>query len=57
VAARWDYLLAELAEPLELDGVNIAAVALDDQLDAPADTFVGYAGYGTDHHGVRCPML
>ncbi|KAG6441751.1 hypothetical protein O3G_MSEX001951 [Manduca sexta] len=51
VAARWDFLLAELEEPLPLDGKIMAAAKLDDQPDLSAGLDVGYAGYGTDHHG------
>lgn len=51
VGARWDFLLAELEEPFELDGVKIAAVPLEQQTKLPP-MFVGYAGYGTEHHGV-----
>ncbi|KAL0831936.1 hypothetical protein ABMA28_001449 [Loxostege sticticalis] len=50
VGARWDFLLAELEEPFELDGVKIAAVPLEQQTKLPP-MFVGYAGYGTEHHG------
>lgn len=45
-------MLAELEEPLELDGVTMAAAPLDDRSRLPPNTYVGYAGYGTDHHGV-----
>ncbi|KAJ8724537.1 hypothetical protein PYW08_016011 [Mythimna loreyi] len=51
VAARWDFLLAELNEPLPLDGKVIAAAPLDDQANLPVGLKVGYAGYGTDHFG------
>ncbi|CAH0399096.1 unnamed protein product [Chilo suppressalis] len=51
VAATWDFLLAELEEPLDLNGVSIAAIPLDDELRVAPETLVGYAGYGTDHHG------
>ncbi|XP_028161957.1 scolexin B-like isoform X2 [Ostrinia furnacalis] len=51
VAARWDFLLAELEEPFKLDGVNIAAVRLEDEIKQSPDMYVGYAGYGTEHHG------
>ncbi|KAI8421042.1 hypothetical protein MSG28_008171 [Choristoneura fumiferana] len=43
-------MLAELESPLPLDGVNMAAAALDGG-PLPADTPVGYAGYGAEHHG------
>ncbi|KPJ13067.1 Scolexin B [Papilio machaon] len=51
VAARFDYLLAELEEPLELNGVTIAAAELNELQDLPAGINVGYAGYGAEHHG------
>ncbi|KAM3967064.1 scolexin B [Aphomia sociella] len=51
VAARWDFLLAELEEPLPLDNKTMAAIPLDDQLTTPVGLDVAYAGYGTDHHG------
>lgn len=52
VAARWDFLLAELSEPLELDGKIMAAAKLNDQAALPVGLNVAYAGYGTDHFGV-----
>ncbi|XP_013161711.1 PREDICTED: scolexin B-like [Papilio xuthus] len=51
VAARFDYLLAELEEPLELDGVTIAAATLNELQDLTAGINVGYAGYGAEHQG------
>ncbi|XP_026725974.1 scolexin B-like isoform X1 [Trichoplusia ni] len=51
VAARWDFLLAELSEPLPLDGKTMVAAKLDDQPSLPEGLNVGYAGYGTDHFG------
>ncbi|XP_047026077.1 scolexin B [Helicoverpa zea] len=51
VAARWDFLLAELSEPLPLDGKVMAAAKLDDQPSLPVGLKVGYGGYGTDHFG------
>ncbi|XP_060802209.1 scolexin B isoform X4 [Amyelois transitella] len=51
VAARWDFLLAELEEPLELDGVTMVAARLDNDLKTPVGLDAGYAGYGTDHYG------
>ncbi|KAH9631412.1 hypothetical protein HF086_014257 [Spodoptera exigua] len=51
VAARWDFLLAELNEPLPLDGKTMAAAPLNDQPNLPVGLNVGYAGYGTDHFG------
>ncbi|XP_022826065.1 scolexin B isoform X2 [Spodoptera litura] len=51
VAARWDFLLAELNEPLPLDGKTMAAAPLNDQSNLPVGLNVGYAGYGTDHFG------
>lgn len=41
----------ELESPLHLDGVNMAAAALDGE-PLPADAPVGYAGYGAEFHGV-----
>ncbi|XP_063541364.1 scolexin B-like isoform X2 [Cydia strobilella] len=51
VHARWDFMLAELESPLQLDGVNIAAVPLDDRKDIPESLAVDYAGFGATHHG------
>ncbi|GBP87486.1 Scolexin B [Eumeta japonica] len=51
VGARWDFLLAELAQPLPLNGVNISAAALNSDAHLPAGMHADYAGYGTDHHG------
>ncbi|XP_013137738.1 PREDICTED: scolexin B-like isoform X2 [Papilio polytes] len=51
VAARFDYLLAELEEPFELDGVKIAAAELNNLNVLPPNINVGYAGYGAEHHG------
>ncbi|XP_063635404.1 scolexin B-like [Cydia splendana] len=51
VGAHWDFLLAELEEPLPLDGVNISAVLLDDEGYLHHGTRVAYAGYGAAHHG------
>lgn len=45
-------MLAELEEPLPLDGKKIAAVEINDQQEVPAGLLVGYAGYGAAHHGV-----
>lgn len=45
--------MAELSEPLPLDGKTMKAATLDDQPSLPVGLKVGYAGYGTDHHGVR----
>lgn len=52
VAARWDFLLVELEEPLPVDGKTIKVATLDDQPNLPIGVDVGYAGYGTDEHGV-----
>ncbi|KAI5646867.1 trypsin domain-containing protein [Phthorimaea operculella] len=51
VAANWDFLLAELEEPLPLDGKTLAAAELDDAPSIPDGLEVGYAGYGTATHG------
>lgn len=51
VAARWDFLLVELEEPLPVDGKTIKVATLDDQPNLPIGVDVGYAGYGTDEHG------
>uniref|UniRef100_A0A1E1W1P6 trypsin n=2 Tax=Pectinophora gossypiella TaxID=13191 RepID=A0A1E1W1P6_PECGO len=51
VSANWDFLLAELEEPLPLDGKTMAAVELDDGPSIPEGTEVGYAGYGAAEHG------
>lgn len=51
VAARYDFMLVELEEPLELDNVTLAAIPLEDSNELTAGTYAGYAGYGTDHHG------
>ncbi|XP_041968332.1 scolexin B-like [Aricia agestis] len=51
IAAHWDFMLAELEQPLPLDGVTIAAATLDDSRDHPAGQRVGFAGYGTDVFG------
>ncbi|KOB71952.1 Scolexin B, partial [Operophtera brumata] len=51
VGARWDFLLAELSEPLPLNNKTIKAATLDDHPSLPAGLEVAYAGYGTDHHG------
>lgn len=56
VAATWDFLLAELTEPLPLDGKTMAAAKLDDQPVLSAGLDVGYAGYGASEHGV-CILL
>lgn len=53
VGAVWDFLLAELEEPLPLDGKTLAAVDLNDQAELPEGLAAGYAGYGAEHHGVR----
>lgn len=52
MGARWDFLLAELEEPLPLDNTSIAAVALDDDPNTQEYLSVGYAGYGAAIHGV-----
>ncbi|XP_048007085.1 scolexin B-like isoform X2 [Leguminivora glycinivorella] len=57
VGAHWDFLLAELDEPLPLDGANISAVALDDEGYLHHGTLVAYAGYGAAHHGVSNSQL
>ncbi|XP_026330479.1 scolexin B-like [Hyposmocoma kahamanoa] len=51
VAADWDFMLAELEEPLPLDGKKIAAADLNDQSDVPEGLAVSFAGYGAEHHG------
>ncbi|CAH2040337.1 unnamed protein product, partial [Iphiclides podalirius] len=51
VGARFDFLLAELSEPLPLDGVTIAAAKLNENPTIAPKTNVGYAGYGALHHG------
>ncbi|XP_048007081.1 scolexin B-like isoform X2 [Leguminivora glycinivorella] len=51
VHARWDFMLAELELPLQLDGVNIAAVPLDHGTETPQSLAADYAGYGATHHG------
>ncbi|XP_061704505.1 scolexin B-like isoform X2 [Cydia pomonella] len=51
VHARWDFMLVELESPLQLDGVNIAAVPLDDGKDIPESLAADYAGFGATHHG------
>ncbi|CAH2242355.1 jg19968 [Pararge aegeria aegeria] len=51
VGARWDFLLAELKEPLPLNGKTIVAARLDDRARIPAGEDVGYAGYGAAVHG------
>lgn len=56
MGARWDFLLAELSEPLPLDDKTMKAATLDDQPSLPVGLEVGYAGYGTDHHGVSTFM-
>ncbi|CAH0752086.1 unnamed protein product [Diatraea saccharalis] len=51
VAARWDFMLAELDQPFDFDGVTIDAITLNEEKDVTPETLAGYAGYGTDHHG------
>ncbi|CAG4982761.1 unnamed protein product [Parnassius apollo] len=51
VAARFDFLLAELDEPLPLDGKTMVAAKLNDVSRLIPQTNVGYAGYGAEHHG------
>ncbi|KAJ0177690.1 hypothetical protein K1T71_006563 [Dendrolimus kikuchii] len=51
VAARWDFLLAELEDPLPINNVTIKAAPLSSDFNLPVGLQVGYAGYGTDHHG------
>ncbi|CAH2040339.1 unnamed protein product, partial [Iphiclides podalirius] len=50
VAARFDYLLAELEEPLPLDGVTMAAAKLNENNAIAPKTNVGYAGFGAEYH-------
>lgn len=57
MAARFDYLLAELEEPFELDGVKIAAAELNNLNVLPPNINVGYAGYGAEHHGVNITVI
>lgn len=45
-------MLAELDQPLPLDGKKIAAVDINDEQQIPDGLPVGYAGYGAKHHGV-----
>ncbi|XP_037296977.1 scolexin B-like [Manduca sexta] len=52
-AARWDFLLIELEEPLPLDGKILAAAKLDDQPDLPAGLDVGYPSYSTDTYEAK----
>ncbi|CAK1543904.1 unnamed protein product [Leptosia nina] len=51
VAARWDFLLAELEEPLELDGKILAAAPIDDIAEHQGGETVGFAGFGAEQHG------
>ncbi|XP_034828403.1 scolexin B-like isoform X1 [Maniola hyperantus] len=51
VGAHWDFLLAELKEPLPLDGKTMVAARLDDRARIPPGEEVGYAGYGAAVHG------
>ncbi|CAG4945819.1 unnamed protein product [Colias eurytheme] len=51
VAARWDFLLVELEEPLTLDGKILAASRLDDATYHHPGETVGFAGFGTATHG------
>nr|AXY94756.1 scolexin [Galleria mellonella] len=51
IAARWDFLLAELETPLPLNNKTIAVIPLDDQIRTPVGLDAGFAGYGTDRHG------
>ncbi|CAH3924503.1 scolexin B-like isoform X1 [Pieris brassicae] len=51
VAARWDFLLAELEEPLPLDGKTMMAAPLDDIAEHEAGETVGFAGFGAENHG------
>lgn len=52
VGARWDFLLAELRDPLPLNNKTMKAATLDDETSLPVGLEVAFAGYGTDHHGV-----
>ncbi|XP_041968331.1 scolexin B-like isoform X2 [Aricia agestis] len=51
IAARFDYMLAELESPLPLDGVTMAAAEVDTRARLPPGEQVGYAGYGAETHG------
>ncbi|XP_023943671.1 scolexin B isoform X2 [Bicyclus anynana] len=51
VGARWDFLLAELEQPLPIDGKTIAVARLDERARVPPGEEVGYAGYGAAVHG------
>lgn len=51
MAARFDFLLAELEEELPIN-VDIAPAKLNKNPVLPPKTKVGYAGYGAEHHGV-----
>ncbi|XP_068623951.1 scolexin B-like isoform X2 [Battus philenor] len=51
VGARFDFLLAELEEPLPIDGVKIAVAKLNDVSRLTPGLNVGYAGYGAENHG------
>lgn len=53
VGARFDFLLAELEEPLPLDNVKIAAAQLETRERLPKGEAVGYGGFGAERHGVR----
>lgn len=57
VGARFDYMLAELDEPLEFDNVTIAAAKLNDNRQLAAGTNVSYAGYGAKNHGVMLILI
>lgn len=51
VMAKYDFLLAELEDSLPLDGVNMAAVPLDEEETHSGGQVVAFAGYGAAHHG------
>ncbi|CAG9127918.1 unnamed protein product [Plutella xylostella] len=51
VAAHYDFLLAELEDPLPIDNKTIAAVRLDEELTHAAGVEAGFAGWGAARHG------
>ncbi|CAH0723886.1 unnamed protein product, partial [Brenthis ino] len=51
VGARYDFLLAELEEPLPLDGKTMVAAQLDSRARIPVGEAAGYAGFGAERHG------
>ncbi|KAG7297729.1 hypothetical protein JYU34_018447 [Plutella xylostella] len=51
VAAHYDFLLAELEDPLPIDNKTIAAVRLDEELTHEAGVEAGFAGWGAARHG------